>query len=120
MSLEKLVRFASENSVLHIVYSVAKIVVPRYKPIPEVLQRLKQVYEYITKPERIVFRGGSWRLPETVSQEQIIKPFLKICTDYHMKAFAWHQSIKHCKALSITNNQFGHGSSLPVELCKIG
>jgi len=37
-ALEKLVRFAAENGVLHIVYSVAKIVAPRYKSIPEAIQ----------------------------------------------------------------------------------
>ncbi|GAG74831.1 unnamed protein product, partial [marine sediment metagenome] len=66
-ALEELVKFAAELKILHIVYSVAKIVVPRYKPIPEAIQQLKGVYEYITKPNKLIFRGGSWRLPETIS-----------------------------------------------------
>ena len=92
-ALEKLVKFAMKNSVLHIVYSVAKIIAPRYKPIPKALQQLKQVYDYIAKPDKIIFRGGSWRLPETIAQKQIIEPFLQICDSYRMKAYFCKQNL---------------------------
>jgi len=92
-ALEKLVRIAAENGVLHIVYSVAKIVAPRYKPIPRVIQQLKQVYEHVAKPEKLIFRGGSWRLPQIIAQKQIVKPFLKICNSYDMKACFCKQNL---------------------------
>jgi len=92
-ALEELVNFAAELKILHIVYSVAKIVAPRYKPIPEAIQQLKQVYEYIAKPEKLIFRGGSWRLPETIAQKHIVKPFLEICDGRDMKAYFCKQNL---------------------------
>jgi DNA repair photolyase len=92
-ALEELVRFATENGVLHIVYSVAKIVAPRYKPIPEAIQQLKGVYEYVAKPDKLIFRGGSWRLPQTIAQKHIVKPFLEICDSYGMKAYFCKQNL---------------------------
>ena len=92
-ALEKLIGFAAENDVIHIVYSVAKIVAPRYKPIPQAMQQLKQVYEYIAKPDKLIFRGGSWRLPQIVAQKHIVKPFLKICDYYGMKAYFCKQNL---------------------------
>jgi len=85
-ALEELVKFAAEHEILHIVYSVAKIIAPRYKPIPEAIQQLKGVYEYVAKPDKLIFRGGSWRLPEIIAQKHIVKPFLEICDSFGMKA----------------------------------
>jgi DNA repair photolyase len=92
-ALEKLIGFAAENDVIHIVYSVAKIVAPRYKPIPQAMQQLKQLYEYIAKPDKLVFRGGSWRLPQTIAQKHIVKPFLEICDYYGVKACFCKQNL---------------------------
>lgn len=92
-ALEKLIRFAAENRVIHIVYSVAKIVAPRYKPIPEAIQQLKQVYEYMVKSDKLVFRGGSWRLPHNIAQKHIVKPFLTICDSFGMKAYFCKQNL---------------------------
>ena len=92
-ALEELVKFAAKNGVLHIVYSVAKIVAPRYKPIPEVIKQLKGVYEYVAKPDKLIFRGGSWRLPQTIAQKKIVKPFLEICDSYGMKAYFCKQNL---------------------------
>jgi len=92
-ALEELVRFAAEHEILRIVYSVAKIVAPRYKPIPEAIQRLKQVYEYVAKPDKLIFRGGSWRLPEIIAQKHIVKSFLEICNSFSMKAYFCKQNL---------------------------
>jgi DNA repair photolyase len=92
-ALEELVKFAAENGVLHIVYSVAKIVAPRYKPIPQAIQQIKQVYEYIAKPDKLIFRGGSWRLPQIIAQKHIVKPFLEICNSFSMKAYFCKQNL---------------------------
>jgi DNA repair photolyase len=92
-ALEKLVRFAAENGVLHIVYSVAKVVAPRHKPIPEAMQQLKGVYDYIAKPGKLVFRGGCWRLPDNIAQEYIVKPFLEICKGHNIKAYFCKQNL---------------------------
>ena len=92
-ALERLVKFAAENGVLHIVYSVAKIVAPRYKPMPKAIQLLKGVYEHVARPDKLVFRGGSWRLPHSIAQKHIVKPFLKICDSYDMKACFCKQNL---------------------------
>jgi len=92
-ALEELVRFAAVNGVLHIVYSVAKIVTPGYKPIPQAMQQLKDVYEYVAKPDKLILRGGSWRLPQITAQKHIVKPFLEICHSYGMKAYFCKQNL---------------------------
>ena len=92
-ALQQLVRFAAEYEILHIVYSVAKIVAPRYKPIPEAIQQLKQVYEYLAKPEKLIFRGGSWRLPDIIAQKHVVKQFIEICDSYGMKACFCKQNL---------------------------
>lgn len=92
-ALEELVRFAAENRVLHIVYSVAKIVSSRNKPLPQPMQQLKRVYEYISKPDKLLFRGGAWRLPHHIAQEHIVKPFLEICDSHDIKACFCKQNL---------------------------
>lgn len=92
-SLEKLVGFAAECGVMHIVYSVAKIVVPRDKPLSPAMEGLKGAYEFMARPERLDFRGGAWRLPSHIAQEQIVEPFLKICDSYGMKTLFCKQNL---------------------------
>lgn len=91
--LEELIYFAVEANVLHIVYSVAKIVIPRHRPMSQTMRLLKQVYEHLAKPDKLIFRGGSWRLPEKIADKQIIEPFLKICDSYNMKAYFCKQNL---------------------------
>jgi len=40
-------------------------------------------------PTRLIFRGGSWRLPTQVADEAIIQPFLALCATHGVPA-------KHC------------------------
>ncbi|MBN1436545.1 MAG: hypothetical protein JW936_05685 [Sedimentisphaerales bacterium] len=91
--LEQLVNLAAEIKALHIVYSVAKIIQPRFKPISTTMKNLKSVYEYIAQPDRLIFRGGSWRLPSHIAQQQIIDPFLNICQKHRIKAFFCKQNL---------------------------
>ncbi len=91
--LESLVSFAKEHQLLHIVYSVAKVVMPRYKPMLESMGRLKQVYEHIANGEKLIFRGGSWRLPDKLAQVHITKPFVEICNSYGMNAYYRKQNL---------------------------
>jgi len=91
--LEVLVRFASENCLNHIVYSVAKITQPRYRAMEIEMQNLKYAYEHIASNQRLVFRGGSWRLPDMIAQEQVVKPFLKICQKYKIQAYFCKQNL---------------------------
>lgn len=92
-ALEKLVSFANENQLLHIVYSVAKVVVPRYKTMTEPMKKLKQVYEYMADGNSLVFRGGSWRLPHDLAQTHIVNPFIEICNNYKMNAYFCKQNL---------------------------
>jgi DNA repair photolyase len=92
-SLESLVHFAKKNQICHVVYSVAKVVVPRYKPMTEQMNRLKQVYEYLADGNKLVFRGGSWRLPQNIAKTHIVDPFIEICNKYDMKACFCKQNL---------------------------
>jgi len=80
--LEKLVTFAIEVNAMHIVYSVAKIIQPRFKSMSQTMKDLKRAYEHLARPRKLVFRGGSWRLPNEVAQQHIVEPFLNICRRY--------------------------------------
>jgi DNA repair photolyase len=91
--LEKLAAFAADNKILHIVYSVAKVVSPRYKPLGEEMQNIKKVYEHLANGEKLIFRGGSWRLPNDIAQEQIIEPFKNICHSYNLKTCYCKQNL---------------------------
>ncbi|MBL7215941.1 MAG: hypothetical protein ISS71_09715 [Phycisphaerae bacterium] len=84
--LKTLLAFAKENGVHHIVYSVGKLVPPRYRPLPEVMQKMKKVYETVAAPERLVWQGGSYRLPYPIANEKITAPFLKLCEDHNLAA----------------------------------
>ncbi len=84
--LEQLVAFAAEVGAMRIVYSVTKITQPRFKPLSETMQKLKQAYEHLCKPQRLTFSGGSWRLPHDIAQQYVVEPFLDICRRYNMPA----------------------------------
>lgn len=92
-NLEKLVKFAAEHKCLHIAYSVAKIVSPRYKSMPGPMLQLKKVYENMVNHKKLVFRGGSWRLPDEVAEEYIVEPFKEICNKHEMKAYFCKQNL---------------------------
>ncbi len=84
--LESLLAFAKANHVRHIVYSVGKIVPPRYRPLPEVMQKMKTVYQACAAPERLIWQGGSYRLPCPIANEKITAPFLDLCRTYNLAA----------------------------------
>ena len=84
--LENLVQFAADQGVMHIVYSVAKIIQPRFKPIDETMAKLKTVYQYLASPSRLVYRGGSHRLPDTIAQQQIVAPLTALCRTHQQEA----------------------------------
>ena len=84
--LERLTAFAAEIGAEHVVYSVAKITRPRAKPLPESMHALKRVYERLAAPEKLVFRGGSWRLPHPVAQAHVVDPFLALCRRHDLPA----------------------------------
>jgi len=87
--LEQLVRFARQVGVRHVVYSVAKIVTARDQGLRPPMRNLLEVYRALARPEPLVWRGRSWRLPQRV-QHQLAKPFLGLCTRYGLEA-------KHCR-----------------------
>ncbi|MDD5459361.1 MAG: hypothetical protein PHF37_08220 [Phycisphaerae bacterium] len=91
--LQTLISFARKYGLMHIVYSAAKIVSSRYKPMPQAITNLKDVYELLNAPDKLIFRGGSWRLPPTVAQKYIIEPFIKICDSYGMKTYFCKQNL---------------------------
>jgi DNA repair photolyase len=83
--LEQLVAFGREVGVHHVVYSPAKIVQPRMRPLSTIMQRMRSLYESLAAPERLIFRGGSWRLPPAV-QSAVTAPLLDFCRRYGVPA----------------------------------
>jgi DNA repair photolyase len=88
--LERLVGLARELHVRHVVYSALKIVQPRGRKLTPTMRALREVYNACACPERLVFRGGSWRLPDAVAQPHVVQPFLNICLRHGVAA-------KYCK-----------------------
>ncbi len=89
--LEGLVAFGQEVGTRGIIYSIAKITRPQQGALPPVMERMKRVYQHLSNGQPLVFRGGSWRLPEDVAKERVVEPFLELCNRYSMHA-------KACKA----------------------
>ncbi len=77
--LEHLVHFAKACGARHVVYSPAKIVRPRWQPLPSALNHLLQVYRALSAPEKPEWRGGSWRLPGPVAERLVTGPFRELC-----------------------------------------
>jgi len=90
--LEQLVLLAREIGARHIVYSPAKIVQPRCRPLSAVMQAMRTVYQRVAAPERLMFRGGSWRLPPD-AQEAVCSPLLDICRRHGVRAKCCRQSL---------------------------
>jgi len=77
--LERLVEFAWEVGVRHVVYSPVKVVQPRGRQVAATMAALRDLYKAMSAPGRPVRRGGSWRLPKEVADEYVVGPFLEIC-----------------------------------------
>ena len=92
--LENLVDFAKEMTARHVVYSVARIVQPRGRRLSETMRTMRSVYEAFAAPEKLVWRGNSWRLPQNIAHVKIVYPLLEICKRYGVRA-------KYCKNNSI-------------------
>ncbi len=56
---------------------------------------MKRVYQHLSAGQPLVFHGGSWRLPETIATEFVLKPFLDLCNRNSLPA-------KPCKMNLIT------------------
>jgi DNA repair photolyase len=84
--LENLVSFAKTNGLRHVVYSPVKIVQPRRSKMGPEMRRLLEVYRALAWPEKVVWRGGSWRLPATVGERHVVRPFLDLCERHGMAA----------------------------------
>ena len=90
--LEQLVTFAREAGVQHVVYSPAKIVQPRMRQLSPVMRRMRSLYEFVAAPERLTFRGGSWRLPPAV-QSDVTGRLLAICRRHGVPAKCCKQNL---------------------------
>jgi len=90
--LEQLVLLARRLNVQHVVYSPAKIVQPRARPLSPVMKAMRSVYQHVVAPERLVFRGGSWRLPRDF-QTAVTAPLLNLCQRYGVLAKCCRQNL---------------------------
>ena len=90
--LEQLVVFGRQMGVRHVVYSPAKIVQPRMRPLSAIMRGMRSLYESMAAPDRLVFRGGSWRLPPAV-QSAVTAPLLDLCRQYGVAAKCCKQNL---------------------------
>jgi len=88
--IDNLVGFAKAVGALHVVYSAAKIVQPRGRKLSPTMQAMRQVYNCVAEPEKPIFRGGAWRLPDAFARSQVTEPFLETCRRVGVTA-------KYCK-----------------------
>jgi DNA repair photolyase len=86
--LEALIHFCREIGVGGVVYSVAKITRPRQGHLSTVMEKMKKVYEHLAQNQALVFRGGSWRLPDFIAKELVMNPFLNLCHQHAIDAKA--------------------------------
>ena len=77
--IESLVAFARRTGVRHVVYSAAKIVRPRGRGLSDTMRAMRLVYEQLAAPRKLIWRGGSWRLPPEVMGPKVIRPFFDTC-----------------------------------------
>jgi DNA repair photolyase len=77
--LASLVSFAKGVSVRHVVYNTAKLVPPRGRKLDHTVKGMLRVYQALAAPDKLTWRGGSWRLPEGISRQHIVVPFLDVC-----------------------------------------
>lgn len=84
--LESLVAFANEVGVRHVVYSSVKIIHPRFRKMHPAMQSLRSHFMALAAPDKLVWRGGSWRLPDAVRDERVTGPFLSICRSHGVAA----------------------------------
>jgi DNA repair photolyase len=88
--LESLVALARELHVRHVVYSAAKIVLKRGRRLSPNMQAMREVYRAMAAPQKLDWRGRSWRLPEPIARDHVLQPFLQLCRKYDVVA-------KHCR-----------------------
>jgi len=72
------------------VFSVAKIVRPRYADLADSMEAMLGVYTACAAPGRPEFKSGSYRFPDQLAAEHIVQPFLQICQKAQLTA-------KYCK-----------------------
>ena len=77
--ISNLIGFAKEIDALYVIYSSAKIVQPRGRKLSTIMQAMRRVYDCVAAPDKPVFRGGSWRLPDASSRVRVTEPFLEAC-----------------------------------------
>ena len=88
--IDNLVSFAREVEALYVVYSPAKIVQPRGRKLSPIMQDMRRLYDHVTAPDKLTFRGGAWRLPDAFARERVTGPFLETCRRLGVAA-------KYCK-----------------------
>jgi DNA repair photolyase len=83
--LERLVLLAKEIGIAQVVYSAVKIVRPRSRPTDVAMAGLKAAFQVMAAPEKLVFRGGSWRLPSR-AVALVTEPFVELCRKHGVSA----------------------------------
>ena len=90
--LERLVAFAKKTDAYRVVYSPAKIVQPRTRPLSQKMRSMRSLYQCVAAPERLIFRGGSWRLPPE-RQSAVTGPLLGLCRGHGVPAKCCMQNL---------------------------
>ena len=90
--IEQIVVLAKQLNAIHVVYSPAKIVQPRLRPLSPVMRAMRSIYEAVSAPQRPTFHCGSWRLPPQI-QTELTRPLVEICRRHGVKAKCCKQNL---------------------------
>ncbi len=84
--LDRLLAFAAEAGVMHVVHLVGKLPRPRNGGLSDVMKKLLSGYRHLAGQQGLTFRSGSWRLPDAIAREHVIEPFLALCRRHGLVA----------------------------------
>jgi hypothetical protein len=77
--LDRVLAFAADAGVTHVVYLVGKLPRPRDRVLSDVMKKLLCGYRHLAAQQGLTFRSGSWRLPDDIARGHVVEPFLSVC-----------------------------------------
>jgi DNA repair photolyase len=78
--VEHLAVFAREVGCHRLVHTPAKIVRPQQGQLHPLMESMLTFYRRLAGRSGLDFRGGSWRLPQSVAEQYIVQPLREICS----------------------------------------
>ena len=75
------------------------------RPLSAVMEKMKRVYEHLSPRDSLAFRGGAWRLPESVAAQLVVNPFQRsVPATWHRSNGVQGQPDRHAVAAAQKTN----------------